>query len=54
MTGKSNELGHSIVRTIPLNRLGQPEDVASVVAFLASSEGAWVNGQVLRVTGGMI
>lgn len=54
MTGKSDELVQSIVRTIPLSRLCQPEDVASVVAFLASSEGAWVNGQVLRVNGGTI
>ncbi|QPB23601.1 SDR family oxidoreductase (plasmid) [Rhizobium sp. 007] len=54
VTGKSDELVQSIVRTIPLSRLCQPEDVALVVAFLASSEGAWVSGQVLRVNGGMI
>ncbi|WP_081377314.1 SDR family oxidoreductase [Rhizobium azibense] len=45
---------HSIAKTISLSRLGQPENVASVVAFLVSSEDAWVNGQVLRVNGGMI
>lgn len=36
----------------PLERLGQPEDIASVVSFLASPDGAWVNGQVLRANGG--
>jgi 3-oxoacyl-[acyl-carrier protein] reductase len=36
----------------PLERLGQPEDVAGVVAFLAGPDGGWVNGQVLRANGG--
>jgi 3-oxoacyl-[acyl-carrier protein] reductase len=36
----------------PLERLGQPEDIASVVSFLASPDGGWVNGQVLRANGG--
>src|SRR5215470_10199609 len=36
----------------PLERLGQPEDIANVVFFLASPDGAWVNGQVLRANGG--
>lgn len=36
----------------PLERLGQPEDIAGTVAFLAGPEGEWVNGQVLRVNGG--
>jgi len=40
-------------RTIPpLERLGQPEDIANVVAFLAGPDGGWVNGQVLRANGG--
>ncbi|MGK6311849.1 SDR family oxidoreductase [Neorhizobium sp. DT-125] len=54
MTGKSDELVQRIVGTIPLSRLGQPDEIASVVAFLASPEGGWVNGQVLRANGGMI
>lgn len=54
MNGKSDELVQRIVGTIPLGRLGQPEDIASVVSFLASPEGGWVNGQVLRTNGGMI
>jgi 3-oxoacyl-[acyl-carrier protein] reductase len=36
----------------PLERLGQPEDIANVVSFLAGPEGGWINGQVLRVNGG--
>ena len=54
MHGKSEELVQSIVRGIPLGRLGQPDDIAPVVSFLASPEGGWVNGQVLRANGGML
>ena len=36
----------------PLERLGQPEDIANVVSFLAGPDGVWVNGQVLRANGG--
>jgi 3-oxoacyl-[acyl-carrier protein] reductase len=36
----------------PLERLGQPEDIANVVSFLAGPDGMWVNGQVLRANGG--
>jgi 3-oxoacyl-[acyl-carrier protein] reductase len=36
----------------PLERLGQPEDIANVVSFLAGLKGGWINGQVLRVNGG--
>lgn len=38
---------------IPLGRLGQPADVAAVVAFLAGPDGAWVTGQNLRAGGGL-
>ena len=54
MHGKSEELVQSIVRGIPLGRLGQPDDISPVVSFLASPEGGWVNGQVLRANGGML
>jgi 3-oxoacyl-[acyl-carrier protein] reductase len=36
----------------PLERLGRPEDIASVVSFLAGPDGAWINSQVLRANGG--
>jgi 3-oxoacyl-[acyl-carrier protein] reductase len=38
----------------PLNRVGKPEEVASVVAFLAGPESSWVSGQVVRTNGGWI
>ena len=40
-------------RAIPLGRLGTPEDVARVVAFLASDEAAYLTGQAINVTGGL-
>ncbi|WP_337267673.1 SDR family oxidoreductase [Oryzifoliimicrobium ureilyticus] len=54
MDGKSEALVNTIIGNIPLGRLGQPDDIAAVVSFLASREGGWVNGQVLRANGGMI
>jgi 3-oxoacyl-[acyl-carrier protein] reductase len=38
----------------PLERLGTPEDIADVVAFLVGPSGRWVNGQVLRANGGLV
>jgi 3-oxoacyl-[acyl-carrier protein] reductase len=38
---------------VPLKRLGQPEDIANVYAFLASDDAAYINGAVLEVSGGM-
>jgi 3-oxoacyl-[acyl-carrier protein] reductase len=39
---------------IPLGRIGEPEDIAHVVAFLVSPQGHWVNSQVIRANGGMV
>lgn len=52
--GKSQELIDKLANMSPMERLGQPEDIANVVSFLASDEGHWVNGQVLRANGGVI
>jgi len=40
------------VKEIPLARIGQPEDVANVIAFLASDEASYVSGQIIYVAGG--
>ena len=54
LDGKDEELIAHLAAQNPLERLGQPEDIARVVAFLAGPEGHWVNGQVLRANGGMV
>lgn len=43
----------ALERAIPFKRLGQPEDVAGIVAFLASDEAAFITGQVISVSGGL-
>ena len=53
LNGKSDELIQQIAKSAPLERLGQPEDIAGVVSFLAGADGGWVNGQILRANGGM-
>jgi 3-oxoacyl-[acyl-carrier protein] reductase len=52
LDGKTPEQIAQLSKLAPLERLGQPEDIANVVSFLAGPDGAWVNAQVLRVNGG--
>lgn len=54
LDGKSEEQVAQVTRMIPLGRLGEPEDVAAVVAFLLGPDGHWINGQVLRANGGVV
>ena len=54
LNDKTPEQIAGLSKMAPLERLGEPEDIAAVVAFLAGPDGAWVNGQTLRVNGGII
>ncbi|MEU4576992.1 SDR family oxidoreductase [Nonomuraea sp. NPDC023979] len=53
---RSSNPPEALVQTVALTslgRLGRPEDVASVIAFLAGPDGGWVTGQSIRATGGL-
>jgi 3-oxoacyl-[acyl-carrier protein] reductase len=52
LAGKSDELIQRLANEIPLGRLGQPDDIARIVSFLASSESGWISGQVIKANGG--
>ncbi|MFG1926075.1 SDR family oxidoreductase [Cryptosporangium sp. NPDC048952] len=54
LNGKDEATIEHLAKQPPLERLGQPEDIARVVAFLAGPEGHWVNGQVIRANGGIV
>jgi 3-oxoacyl-[acyl-carrier protein] reductase len=54
LNGKSPELVERLAKAAPLERLATPQDIASVVSFLAGPDGGWVNGQVLRANGGLV
>ncbi|POS75515.1 3-oxoacyl-(acyl-carrier protein) reductase [Diaporthe helianthi] len=49
--GKSEAMVETIKRASPFGRLGEPDDIASVVAFLSGKDSAWVAGQVIHVNG---
>jgi 3-oxoacyl-[acyl-carrier protein] reductase len=50
----SEEIRQSILQKVPLGKLGEPEDIAGAVAYLASAEAKYITGQVLTVDGGMV
>jgi 3-oxoacyl-[acyl-carrier protein] reductase len=54
LEGKTPEQIDTLAKAAPLERLGAPEDIAGVVAFLAGPDGHWVNGQTIRANGGMV
>ena len=54
LKGKPQEVVDRLAKLAPLERLGQPGDIADVVAFLAGPDATWINGQVLRANGGII
>lgn len=54
LDGKPQDVVDRLAKLAPLERLGQPEDIAAAVAFLAGPDGAWINGQTLRANGGIV
>jgi 3-oxoacyl-[acyl-carrier protein] reductase len=48
-----NAAGEQIKKSIPMKRLGRPEDIAGAVAFLVGDDGSYITGQVLKVDGGL-
>jgi 3-oxoacyl-[acyl-carrier protein] reductase len=53
LEGKDEDALSRFASAVPLERLGTPADIAGVVAFLASPAGHWINGQTIRVNGGI-
>jgi 3-oxoacyl-[acyl-carrier protein] reductase len=49
----TDEQKQKMMVKVPLNRLGQPQDIANAVKFLASDDASYITGQVIRVNGGM-
>ena len=49
----SDEQKEAIFSQVPANRLGQPEEIAATVAFLASTQAAYITGETVHVNGGM-
>ena len=50
----SEEIRQAILQKVPLGKLGEPDDIAGAVAYLASPEAKYITGQVLTVDGGMV
>jgi 3-oxoacyl-[acyl-carrier protein] reductase len=51
--GKTEEMVTMLGNLSPVGRIGTPEEIARVVAWVSGDESSWVNGQNLRVNGGM-
>jgi 3-oxoacyl-[acyl-carrier protein] reductase len=50
---QAEQLVEQVAAATPLGRIGQPEDIAGVVAMLASEDARWINGQVVVADGGL-
>jgi 3-oxoacyl-[acyl-carrier protein] reductase len=50
----TDEVRNKMLEVIPLARFGQPEDVARVVSFLAGNDAAYITGEVINISGGMV
>ncbi|MDA9412232.1 SDR family oxidoreductase [Bradyrhizobium sp. CCBAU 45384] len=53
LDGKSEQQVRAIAAMNPFGRLGQPDEIAGIVAFLASHDSGWINGQIIRANGGV-
>ena len=54
LQGKTAEQIQTFSKMPPLERLGQPQDIANIISFLVSPAASWVNGQILRANGGLV
>jgi len=54
LKGKPQAVVDTLAKLAPLERLGEPADIANAVSFLVGPQGGWINGQVLRANGGVI
>lgn len=54
LNGKDEAEVDRLRKLSPLERLGQPQDIADVVSFLAGPKGGWINGQIVRANGGFV
>jgi 3-oxoacyl-[acyl-carrier protein] reductase len=50
---EGSDFEKQMVQSTPLGRLGKPDDVASVVAFLVSDDARWITGSLIQAAGGM-
>lgn len=49
--GKSGQFVGQLVKQVPLERIGQPREIADLISFLAGPNDGWINGQVIRSNG---
>jgi 3-oxoacyl-[acyl-carrier protein] reductase len=52
--GKTDEAKQRAASMSPFNRIGKPNEVAHVVAYLASDRASWIHGQIIQPNGGLI
>ncbi len=50
----SEDVRQKMLEAIPLSRFGSPDDVADVVSFLAGDHSAYITGEVINISGGMV
>ena len=54
MTNEADEIDSALARSIPVGRVGSPQDVGAACVWLASREAGWVTGQTIEINGGSI